>query len=189
MIKIRRAEQKDLSTVYELLKHGQRLMRQSKNDFQWGDLSRIQELARMDLERGDCYILEENREAVGTFCLPVGKDATYAYVEGGSWAYEGEYGTLHRIASSGKKKGVGKIIFDWAKKRYASLRVDTHEVNHTMIRVIEASGFTYVGTIYVEDGTPRRAYEWNREDSKKIDDKEELPSAGGISSFCDELRG
>lgn len=164
MIKIRRAEEKDLKTVYALLEHGQALMRQSKNFSQWGNLSRVQELARMDLERGDCYLLEENREALGTFCLPIGKDPTYAYVEGGSWKYEGEYGTLHRIASSGKKKGIGKLIFAWAKEKCASLRVDTHEDNLAMIKVIEEQGFTYVGTIYVEDGTPRCAYEWNREE-------------------------
>ena len=37
--------------------------------------------------------------------------------------------------------------------------LDTHEANGPMRHKLEKNGFTYCGIIYVEDGTPRRAYQ------------------------------
>ena len=40
-----------------------------------------------------------------------------------------------------------------------NLRADTHEKNRSMRKMLENNGFTKCGTIYVEDGTPRVAYQ------------------------------
>lgn len=173
-MKIRKATRKDEYLVKELIQHGQDRMRNMGNYSQWNNLERVWELAMMDLDKGECYLLEANREVLATFCLPIGKDPTYTYVEGGQWSYEGEYGTLHRIASKSEVKGIGRFIMDWAKSNCNALRIDTHEDNLPMIAVIEANEFRYVGTIYVEDGTPRRAYEWYRGMNKQDGVSQEL---------------
>ena len=40
-----------------------------------------------------------------------------------------------------------------------NLRIDTHKDNKIMINLIEKAGFERCGTIYVDDGTPRIAYQ------------------------------
>ena len=40
--------------------------------------------------------------------------------------------------------------------------LDTHENNRVMQRAAERYGFKKCGTIYVADGSPRIAYQWNR---------------------------
>jgi len=46
-----------------------------------------------------------------------------------------------------------------AKKRgIHDLRGDTHELNHSMRRLFEATGFKVCGTVYMVDGAPRLAY-------------------------------
>ena len=40
------------------------------------------------------------------------------------------------------------------------MRGDTHEDNLPMQRVLEKNGFQRCGTIFVEDGSPRIAYQY-----------------------------
>jgi RimJ/RimL family protein N-acetyltransferase len=49
---------------------------------------------------------------------------------------------------------------DYAKKPGKnSLRIDTHEGNVVMRRMLEKQGFTHCGTIYLANGDKRVAYE------------------------------
>jgi hypothetical protein len=41
----------------------------------------------------------------------------------------------------------------------ASLRIDTHQGNIVMRRMLEKQGFTYCGVIHLPSGAPRVAYE------------------------------
>ena len=50
-------------------------------------------------------------------------------------------------------------IVTWAFSRYPNLRGDTHERNLPMRRAFERNGFERCGTIWVEDGSPRIAYQ------------------------------
>jgi len=69
-----------------------------------------------------------------------------------------------RLASSGKEKGVAKACFEWCFSQCPNIRVDTHQDNVVMQRILEKLGFTYCGIIFVTNGTPRLAYQ------KKISD-------------------
>ena len=46
-----------------------------------------------------------------------------------------------------------------ADNGYASVRVDTHQGNLPMRRMLEKNGFEYCGTIHLLDGQSRVAYE------------------------------
>lgn len=49
---------------------------------------------------------------------------------------------------------------EFCKGRWGNLRIDTHADNHTMQHLIQKHGFQKCGIVYVEDGTPRIAYQY-----------------------------
>jgi len=55
--------------------------------------------------------------------------------------------------------GVVKMAVDYCKKTISNLRIDTHEDNKTMQHVLSKLGFSRCGIIYIEDGSPRIAYQ------------------------------
>ena len=104
------------------------------------------------------YVVNGQIEAVFAFIL--GADPTYAAIEDGQWLDDTlPYGTVHRLASAGKHKGVGKAVLDWSMEHCQSLRADTHADNKIMQHLLEKNGFTRCGVIHVADGSPRFAYQ------------------------------
>ena len=80
--------------------------------------------------------------------------------------YQNDYVAIHRVAISVSRRGSGisTAIINYAaehakKLGRASLRIDTHEGNVVMRRMLEKNGFVHCGTIYLENGDPRVAYE------------------------------
>ena len=89
-----------------------------------------------------------------------GEDETYAVIDDGSWRSNTPYETIHRIASSGLRKGVLESAVQFAKSRMNHLRIDTHHDNLVMQHLVEKYGFQRRGIIYVQDHSPRIAYDW-----------------------------
>ena len=63
-----------------------------------------------------------------------------------------------------KGKNVASLFIEKAKeigreKGIFNIRIDTHEKNASMRRMVEKNGFKKTGIIYVEDGSPRYAYQ------------------------------
>ena len=65
-----------------------------------------------------------------------------------------------RVAGDGTVHGLFAACMDFCKRRMSHLRIDTHENNAVMRHLIARHGFLPCGTIYVEDGTPRLAFDW-----------------------------
>ena len=96
----------------------------------------------------------------GAFAFILGPDPTYAKIEDGQWLNDTlPYGTIHRLASAGKRPGVASDIINWCLEHCESLRADTHADNKIMQHILEKNGFTKCGIIHVADGTPRIAYQ------------------------------
>ena len=90
----------------------------------------------------------------------LGPDPTYAKIEDGQWLNdEVPYGTIHRLASAGDRRGVASEVIAWCLEHCESLRADTHADNKIMQHLLEKNGFARCGIIHVEDGTPRVAYQ------------------------------
>lgn len=104
---------------------------------------------------------------LAVFVFSVGEDPTYRYIEDGAWLNDAPYGVIHRIAVSESARGKGAAAFcmEWAFQQIGNLRIDTHENNIPMQRLIQKCGFLRTGRIYAEDGTPRIAFQKLRKEA------------------------
>lgn len=114
-----------------------------------------------DVKKDRLYVAKIEDKIVGFFAL-IYPDHCYDYVENGKWSKDTPYIAVHRlgVSSSAKRKGVASEMFNFVKERYDHVRMDTHEVNEAMNACAKKNGFKYIGVVYMEDKTPRNAYEW-----------------------------
>lgn len=159
-MKIRKALPEDLNSILKIYETAREYMRKSGNPTQWGTNKPHKELLVDDIRKGELYVGEGDDGNVHfVFAFILGEDPTYSYIENGKWLSNAPYGTIHRIASDGVVSGVVKTAVDFCKKTITNLRIDTHENNKTMQHVVEKLGFVKCGIIYIDDGTPRIAYQ------------------------------
>lgn len=157
---IRNAMLCELDEIKAIYNAARQFMIDNGNKTQWEDGYPERELLESDIEKGELFVCEENGEIAAVFAFIIGEDPTYGYIEDGAWISNEPYGTLHRIASSGKYRNMGKICLDFCKSRIGHVRGDTHADNFLMQKKFEESGFVKCGIIYIADGTPRIAYEY-----------------------------
>lgn len=161
---VRHARIADLPAILSIYDAARDYMRRSGNPHQWGESGYPEkELLEEDIEIGRLYVIEENGAIHGVFAFMLGDEPTYAYIEGGQWPNQKPYGTIHRIASDGKVKGVFARTFAFALTQTDEIRVDTHRDNKTMQHVVEKHCFRQCGIIYLENGDPRIAYQYSKE--------------------------
>ena len=161
---IRQATVQDIPEMLRIYDAARAAMRAAGNPTQWSGGYPTEELLRADIARGVSYVLHDAGAAPhAVFVLIAGDDPTYAHIENGAWRDDTPYATLHRVGSDGSHRGTFRTILDFARTQYSHLRADTHEDNHPMQHLLCAAGLVFCGTIYVADGTPRRAYEWIKE--------------------------
>lgn len=157
---IRKAQPADLDAVVRCYECAKAFMRATGNTVQWlSDYpGRID--AEADLAAGNLYVVEHNSQITGAFTFILGEEPTYAVITNGHWTSQEPYGTIHRVASNGASRGVFAECVEFCRGRIGHLRIDTHASNMKMLELIVRAGFRECGTIIVDDGTPRRAFEW-----------------------------
>lgn len=158
---IRRTTQNDIPRLMEIFAIARQFMQQTGNPTQWGDDYPSPSLLLDDIARGDSFVCEESGHILATFVLRGGNDPTYDHIYSGAWTNDNPYATIHRIASSGEKPGMFAAAVRYALQTYATLRIDTHEDNKVMQRLIIKNGFRYCGIIHCWNGSPRLAYQYN----------------------------
>lgn len=136
---------------------------------QWQDGYPSHDVISEDIELGRSYAVELDGEVCGTFVIVDDGEPTYDKIYDGDWKTGndgGDYVAIHRVAVSVKKRGSGisTAIINFASDYAAqmarsSLRIDTHEGNVVMRRMLEKHGFEYCGVIYLGNGEARVAYE------------------------------
>lgn len=160
ILHIRKAVPEDLNRLMEIFAIARQFMQASSNPNQWINGYPQQELIAKEIESGHCHVVEdESANVIATFCFIKGPDPTYAYIEDGEWPNDRPYYVVHRLASDGSCRGIGKFCFDWCHSQSPCLRADTHADNKVMQRILAESGFIRCGIIYVSNGTPRIAYQ------------------------------
>ena len=159
-MQIRKTTLADVDTVAAIYDRARIFMREPGNPTQWAGEYPNADTARADVANGVGYVCEQDGRVVGAFAFIVGDEPTYQVIEGGSWRRDEPYGTIHRIASDGTARGVARACFDFCAAQISHLRIDTHADNRPMQGAILKFGFEQRGIIYVEDGSPRLAYDW-----------------------------
>lgn len=126
------------------------------------------EVVLRDIEAGVSFTARERESGAlcGTFAAIDSGDPAYNEIFEGAWLTDGPYIALHRfcVARACRGKGVSDAIIEYlkkycAEKGFASLRIDTHHGNYPMIRMLERTGFTRCGVVYLKNGEHRVAFE------------------------------
>ncbi len=153
------ATKKDLSDILNIYEYARAFMKRSGNPTQWADGYPRREILLQDIGKKQLYLCKDAGTACGVFAFIIGEDQTYNYIENGSWLSDTPYGTIHRIAGNGTKKGIFAETVSYCESKIPHLRIDTHQDNLIMQHLVIKFGFQKCGTIYVSDGSPRIAFE------------------------------
>ena len=164
MIQIRTALPQDMAEIQRVYAAARAYMARTGNPHQWSTDRPAQDTLEKDIRAGQLYVILADGAIHGVFAFILGADPTYAYIEDGQWLNDRPYGTIHRIASDGQVKGLFSCAFDFCREQINNLRIDTHHDNKTMQHVVAKHGFQRCGIIYLENGDPRIAYQYAKEE-------------------------
>jgi RimJ/RimL family protein N-acetyltransferase len=166
MMEIRQTAVRELDAVLGIYESARIFMRQSGNQTQWTNGYPGRDILLEDIKNGSSYVCYDigadgraAGEITGVFSLVFGEDPTYRKIRGGGWLNDRPYGTVHRLAVRIHGRGVAPFCLDWCFRQCRNLRVDTHEDNIPMQRLLKREGFLPCGVITLPDGSPRLAYQ------------------------------
>ncbi|MBQ3508001.1 MAG: GNAT family N-acetyltransferase [Clostridia bacterium] len=170
---IRATTPKDIDAVMAIIEEARGTIAALGID-QWQNGSPNLSMVTQDMALGQGRVVTADDGAIiGTFALIYTGEPTYDRIYDGAWRGVGRdedgsvaYIAIHRVAVSvaQRGRGVSTAIIGYAEE-YArilgktSLRIDTHEGNVVMRRMLEKNGFVHCGTIYLQNGDARVAYE------------------------------
>ena len=167
-LNIRKAEPADREALLALFAEARGTIAALGID-QWQDGYPDRETVERDIALGQSRAAEIDGEIAGTFALIADGEPTYDRIEDGHWLTGDDnrrYLAVHRVAVAVKYRGSGvsKAIMTCAEESarglgLSSVRIDTHEGNAVMRRMLEKNGFAACGIIHLANGDRRVAYE------------------------------
>ena len=158
-MEIRRAAVKDLAEILAIYQLAREEMRRFGNPCQWGESYPPPEIVEQYIAEGNTYVITDGSEIAAVFVFQLGEEPTYQKIEDGAWPNQEPYGTIHRLASSGRRQGIFGLCTGFCETRIKNIRADTHACNRKMQHLLERNGYVACGRIYVADGSPRIAYQ------------------------------
>lgn len=160
---IRKARAEDFDTVMLIYSQAREFMKKSGNPDQWGDFYPPAETVKSDLsENGGGYVATDGENILAAFYFEQNADdPTYRKIFDGAWINSAPYGVVHRVGVGdlGRGKKIGRLCLEWALKTAGNIKIDTHKNNLPMQKLLETLGFVRCGSIYLEDGSHRIAYQ------------------------------
>ncbi len=164
MRKIILVKDSEIEKIELIYKNAREFMKLNNNPNQWGDSHPSKELLLDFINKKVLYkIVNDNDEILGVFAFIIGIDPTYIKIDG-KWINDSKYGVIHALSSSYKEKGVFNTVLEFSKSKINHIRIDTHEDNLIMQKLILDNGFKYCGIIKISNGDPRLAYEYIKEE-------------------------
>jgi len=159
-MKIRKTKPEEIDTLINIFFMAKAFMEKTGNGNQWIAGYPSRELIAQNIADGDSYVcLDDTDEILATFFFRIGPDETYAEIFDGKWLNDEPYGVVHRLASTGKVKGISDYCLKWCFGHCENIRVDTHKDNKVMQNAFIRNGFVYCGIIYIKNGTQRMAFQ------------------------------
>lgn len=160
-MEIRKARADDLQAVLSIYDTAKAYMKEHGNPTQWPSYYPAEQDFWEYQEKGELFVgVDEDEKLRMVFAFCIGEEPTYQVIEDGAWLNDDKYGTIHMLASDGTEHGCFRTCLEFCKNRITNLRADTHEDNQIMNALLSKNGFVRCGIIYVGNGTPRNAYQW-----------------------------
>ena len=156
---VRPAKPSDLERIEEIYAYARDFMAKNGNPNQWGTTNPPTAQLKKDIAEGKLFVITDAETIHGVFFFWIGEDPTDGRLDGGAWRSDEPYGTIHRIAGDGSGD-ILKTAVSFAEGKIGHLRIDTHEDNHVMQSAVTKLGFQRRGIIYLENGSPRIAYDY-----------------------------
>jgi methylated-DNA-[protein]-cysteine S-methyltransferase len=163
-LRFRKARYADLPALMQLVGDAQQSLAQLGID-QWQDGYPAKDIVRNDISQKCCYIIEDEENIIAMATLIFNDEPSYNVIEG-SWLTQNEFGVVHRMVvdSRYKHQGIALQLLQQFEKRCRrnqiySLKIDTHEGNLPMLKLLEKAQYSYCGTIWLYSGKKRKAYE------------------------------
>ncbi len=164
-MEFRKSIKEDVKYIMEIISDAQAYFKNNNID-QWQNGYPNEDAIRKDILNGYSYVLTDNDKVIATVALSFDGEATYNEIYEGSWLTDNEYAVIHRIAVTEEMKGkniasiILKRIEEICKERaIKSIKIDTHEDNLSMQRLLKKNNFKYCGVIYLEGKVKRIAFE------------------------------
>ena len=143
-----------------------RIGRLGIDQWQYGYPSR--DVIAEDIRAGRSFVArDEDGSLCAVFTVIFDGEPVYREIFDGAWhTDENDYLAVHRIAVAGDKlrggvaSGAMKFVEGMAKEMgRKSVRIDTHEGNIPMRAMLSRNGYVHCGSVYLESGEHRVAYE------------------------------
>lgn len=164
-MEFRKSNEADISNIMNIIKQAQAYFKGHGID-QWQNNYPNDETISNDIANDNSYVLLKDNKIVATVVVSFDGEKTYDSIYEGKWISSDEFAVIHRIAVDNTYKGLGlssQIIKSVEKlclsKSVCSIKIDTHEKNISMQKLLKKNNFEYCGIIYLEDGDKRIAFE------------------------------
>ena len=178
-VNIRKTKNSDIDALMDIFDEARKTIAALGID-QWQNGYPNREVIEEDINNGYSYCVEltdKNSSPIicATFALIDDGEIYYDFIKDGDWLTDGGLSNIHRhttylaihrvaISVSCRGKGISTKIINYATEfaknnSKISLRIDTHKGNIVMRKMIEKHGFIHCGTVFLEYGDPRVAYE------------------------------
>lgn len=164
-MQFRKAKIEDLPVMMGIIEEAQASLK-ALGINQWQNGYPSKEVIENDINNHNAYVLTDNNTITGMATVIFNNEPTYDVIYNGKWLSINDFVVVHRLAVSEKekKKGIAsKIIGEVSRlaktKNISSFKIDTHEGNYPMQRMLMKNGFVKCGTIILKDGNPRIALE------------------------------
>ena len=157
---IRKTKIGDIDQVMQIYAEAREFMRENGNPTQWKPNTPERELIERDIREEKSHVCaDEGGEAVAVFYFAVEREPAYDSIDG-EWLGDGTYGVIHRIAKRrGAPAGVGRFCMEWCLGQYGNIKIDTHENNAPMRKLLDNLGFVCCGVVRYPDGGERIAFQ------------------------------
>ena len=156
-MEIRQARQDELEAVLAIYERARQYMKLTGNPTQWGENYPPAVLVEEDIAKGALYVIDDGG-ICGVFAFFPDGEPLYDRIDG-AWLNDEPFAAIHRVASAGTRKGILSDCIAFCRSRSDNLKIDTHVDNKIMQHQLKKVGFVECGTIHLENGDPRIAFQ------------------------------